>query len=128
MIIKKAGIAGAWSSFANVPRFDFSLPLGIQQIPIGLEILYVDELGIIVDRAVSRRTDIVENVLAFRVRVLVLLEIPFSLVSDLGQYQRRLDRVERFSLIELLIVWIRPRAHYVGNIFFCASFGEQPLP
>ena len=30
-------------------------------------------------------------------------------------------------MIELLIVWIRPRADDVGKIFFCAPFGEEPL-
>ena len=44
-----------------------------------------------------------------------------------GQDQRGFDRVERFRRIELLIVWIGPRAHHVGDIFFRATFGKESL-
>ena len=39
-----------------------------------------------------------------------------------------LERIERFGLVELLIVWIRPRAHHVGDKFLRPSFSQQSLP
>src|SRR5262249_43943532 len=108
MIIEEPCVAGARSGFANIARLDLALPLRIQQIPVRLKLLNVDELRVVIDRSIGCRTDIVEYVLAFRIGVLVLFEIPLGLIGDLGKNQRRFDRIEGFGLIELLIVGIRP--------------------
>src|SRR5215813_14881255 len=127
MIIEEPCIASAWAGLADIAHLDLTFPFRIQQIPIRFEFLNVDEFRVVVDGAVGCRTDIVEDVLVFRIGVLVFFQIPLSLVNDLGQDQRRLDRIKGFGLIELLIVWIRPRADNVGNIFFSAPLGKQSL-
>src|SRR5207247_7448518 len=128
MIVEEACVAGARAGFADISRLDLALPLGVQQIPIGSKLLYIDELRVVVDGTIRCRTDIVKYVLAFRIGILVLFKIPHGLIGNLGQDQRRSDRVERFRRIELLIVWIRPWLHYIGNIFFSAASRENALP
>src|SRR5438445_13647485 len=71
MVIKESGIAGAGPCLADIPRLDLPLPLRIDQIPVRLEFLYVDEFGVVVNGAVGCRTDVVEYVLSLGVRVLV---------------------------------------------------------
>ena len=90
MIVEKPRVAGAGSSLANIARNDSALPLGIEQIPVRPELLYIDELGVVVHRAVGRRTDIVKNILAFRIGILMPLQVPLGSIRDLGQDQRRL--------------------------------------
>src|SRR5437773_212972 len=128
MVIKESGIAGAGPCLADVPRLDLALPLRIEEIPIRLKFLYVDEFGVVVNGAVGCRPDVIEYVLAFRVGVLVLFLIPLRLIRHLGQYQRGLYWVERLGRIKLLIIRIRPRAHHVGDILLRASLGKQSLP
>src|SRR5262245_27105071 len=127
MIVEEPCVAGARPGFADISHLDLTLPFAVQQIPIRFKLLCVDNFRVVINGTVGCRTDIVEDVLVFRIGVMVLFEIPPGLIGDLGQDQSRFDWVERFGLIELLIVWIRPRAHQIGQIFFCASFGEQPL-
>src|SRR5262249_18944831 len=64
MIIEEPCVAGARSGFANIARLDLALPLRIQQIPVRLKLLNVDELRVVIDRSIGCRTDIVEYVLA----------------------------------------------------------------
>src|SRR5581483_292899 len=127
MVIKESRVARAGSGFTNVARFDFAFPLGIQEIPIGFEILLIDELAVVIDRAVGCRADVVEDVLPLGVRVLVLFEIPPGLIRDLGQDQRRLERIERPGGIELLIVGSGAGADHIGQKFFCAPLAQKPL-
>jgi hypothetical protein len=58
----------------------------------------------------------------------MFLEIPLRWVGHLGKDQRRLDRVERFGEMKLLVVRIGPRAGNVGDELFGAPLGEQPRP
>src|SRR5439155_9619093 len=73
MVVKESGIAGAGPCLADIPRLDLALPLGVQQVPVRFELLYVDEFAVVVNGTVGCRTDVVEYVLSLGVRVLVPL-------------------------------------------------------
>jgi hypothetical protein len=73
VMVKEARVACTGSCFTDIPRLDLAFPFRVQQIPIRFEVLNVDELRVVVDGSVRCRADIliVEDVLAFRIRVLV---------------------------------------------------------
>src|SRR5262249_4065200 len=127
MVIEEPCVAGAWPGFADIAHLDLTFPFRIQQIPIRFKLLCVDDFRVVINGTVGRRTDIVEDVLVFRIGVLVFFQIPPGLIGDLGLDQSRFDRVERFGLIELLIVWIRPRAHHIGQILLRTPLGKESL-
>jgi len=128
VVVKETSVARAGSGLADIADGNFPPPFRIEQIPIGLKLLHVDQFGVVVNRTVGRRADVVENKLSFRIGVLVPLQIPFRLIRNLRKEQRRLDRIERFGDMELLIVGIGSRTRNVGEKFLRAPFGEQPRP
>ena len=85
MIIEKPRVAGARPGFADIARFDLAFPLWVQQVPVRMKFLFIDGFAVVIDRTVSRRADVVENILRFRIGILMRLQIPFGLIADLRQ-------------------------------------------
>src|SRR6266850_5909398 len=51
---------------------------------------------------------------------------PFRLILNLGQKQRRSDRLEHMRLVKRVVDRVGAGAEDVSQIFFAASFGENP--
>src|SRR5215510_12156029 len=57
IIVKEPCVASARPSFADIACLDLALPLTVQQIPVRLKLLNLDELRVVIDGTVGRRTD-----------------------------------------------------------------------
>ena len=125
MIVKEPRIPRPWTRLTDIANRDLAFPLRLQEIAVRLELFHVDELGVVADRAVGRRADIVEYILSVWVGILMLLQIPLRRVGDFRQDQRRLDWIERLGDVKLLVIGIRPGAGNIGDEFFRAPFRQQ---
>src|SRR5580765_3890268 len=61
-----------------------------------------------------------------RVGVTMPSFIPFTLVEDFWQDQRRLDRIERFALVKDFVISIRPATEKIGDYPAGAHFTGNP--
>ena len=61
-----------------------------------------------------------------RVGVAVPSFVPFTLVEDLRQDQRRLDRIERLAFVKNFVIRIRAAAEKIGDHFAGANFSDDP--
>ena len=52
--------------------------------------------------------------------------VPFTLVQDFGQDQRRLDRIQRLAFVEHFVIGIRPAAEKIGNNIAGGKLGNNP--
>src|ERR671925_465838 len=83
----------------GVHRSDLSLPLRLEQIPVGTKLLRVRKCSVVSHiRADHPFKD--EDILALRIGIVMLSPEPVRLIRDFRQDQKRLDRLENFRRVE----------------------------
>src|ERR1700752_3297631 len=103
----------------------FAFPLGVDEIPVGLEVFRIDQIGIEIKAGRSRISEVNKYVLLFGVVVAVLAAVPLGLVESFGKYQRRLERTEDLSLVKDLKILHRPAAVKIRQHVAGAPFGDD---
>src|SRR5258706_13278167 len=84
----------------RIDRDDLAFPFWIQQIPIGFDLGWIDQLGVIGDLAAARRAFENENITILRVIVMMLAFIPSGKIENIGQEQQRLHRLQTFGAVK----------------------------
>jgi hypothetical protein len=104
MIVKKLPRNASSADSANINRENFSLELGIEKIPVGFVLAWVEQLAIVSCPGAGRYVALIDkNVLALFIGVFMFAFPPFRRVRDLRQNQRRFDWVEHLPKIKNLI-------------------------
>lgn len=127
MVVEKEH-SGVHSPKSRISGDNFPSPLGIQQVPISLELPRVHKLSIVSDLDAAATSDEGEDILPFRVHVSVLALPPFGLIENFGQDQERFDSAEDFARVEGCIGGAFAAEEDVRQIFPRSPFGDNSRP
>ena len=106
---------------------DLTLPLGIEQIPVGANLRGIDQLRIKSDIARPRRAFEDEDITVLRIIVMMLALEPIGFVKNLGQHQQRLDRLEDLGFMKHRQRRDVAGDAQVGDILLAAPLAHHPL-
>src|SRR5262249_12228240 len=91
-----------------------------------MELLWVDELGIVIEADAGDAAFVHKNVLAFGVGVVVLAVEPLRLVYDVWEHEHGLERIEHAGALEIVKrAAAEPAAVNVREVFAGAALGDN---
>src|SRR4029077_9350051 len=85
------------------------------QVPIGFELLWLHEIGVVIESRRRRIRDVDKDMSLLRVGVAVVPFVPFSLVEDLRKDKRRSYRIEGLAFVKHLVIRVRTAAEQIGD-------------
>src|SRR6516165_3878525 len=98
MVVQKAQGMRDGADSAHIVRDDFALPFGLEKIPIGFDLLGIDQFRIVSVLAAMNIALEDENILPVGIGVMMLAFPPFRFIRDFGKNQRRTNGFENVGL------------------------------
>jgi hypothetical protein len=103
---------------------DLAFPLRVEKIPIRADLVRPYQVGVVSDVGLARSLK-EENMLSFRIDVVMFSLEPFGDVGNLRQHERRLDWIQSFCGMKNRKRSIGTSDFDIGEIFSCPALGQH---
>lgn len=114
------------SGECRVQRDNLSLPSGVQKVPIGVELPWINKFGIIRHLSASWARQIGKNISVLFVYVAVLPAVPFGFIDNLRQNEGILDWIQGPTFIKDVEITLEATIEHVGDVFPGSPFRPDP--